>query len=129
MTEDEENLLHRQESHPDWEYTTTTNQRKSDTAPLPEGDGWIPNNIVPNHHYVEGELIREYWRPWARHEYHETNYWRRRRLTRLLSEGSHDMAAADGPTCRCGKPSRHESGWCGECVAKEVPRGGIDTPS
>lgn len=26
------------------------------------------------------------------------------------------MDAPDGPVCGCGKPSRHESGWCGECV-------------
>lgn len=27
--------------------------------------------------------------------------------------GSHDLAAPDGPVCACGKPSTHESGWCG----------------
>ena len=29
----------------------------------------------------------------------------------------HNMAAPNGPECQCGKPSTHESGWCGECVA------------
>lgn len=25
-----------------------------------------------------------------------------------------NMEAGDGPVCACGKPSRHQSGWCGE---------------
>lgn len=30
---------------------------------------------------------------------------------------AHKMDAAEGPLCACGKPSVHESGWCGECDA------------
>lgn len=31
------------------------------------------------------------------------------------------MDGPEGPTCQCGQPSRHESGWCGKCqpTAKE----------
>jgi len=27
----------------------------------------------------------------------------------------HRLDAVGGPECRCGRASRHESGWCGEC--------------
>lgn len=30
------------------------------------------------------------------------------------------MDAPDGPQCACGKPSRHQSGWCGECQEPSV---------
>jgi hypothetical protein len=36
----------------------------------------------------------------------------------------HQMDAPDGPLCRCGQPSRHESGWCGECRLPPCPRCG-----
>jgi hypothetical protein len=30
--------------------------------------------------------------------------------------GPYRMDAPDGPVCSCGRPSRHQSGWCGtEC--------------
>lgn len=28
----------------------------------------------------------------------------------------HRMDADGGPQCECGKPSAHESGWCGGCA-------------
>ena len=27
--------------------------------------------------------------------------------------GPYNTTASSGPTCSCGEPSRHESGWCG----------------
>ncbi len=28
---------------------------------------------------------------------------------------AHQLDHPDGPQCRCGKPSKHQSGWCGGC--------------
>ena len=35
--------------------------------------------------------------------------------------GGHRMDADGGPVCRCGKPSTHESGWCGACGVVSSP--------
>ena len=32
-----------------------------------------------------------------------------------MNDGAHIMDHPDGPQCRCGQPSAHESGWCGVC--------------
>lgn len=56
--------LHALQAHPDYEYTITTNGRKHATR-TPEGDGW--------------EVNTEHLGGWERFEYHEENYWRRRR--------------------------------------------------
>jgi len=48
------------------------------------GDGWEPNDIVPCHAYVEGAVVKEHWRNWERFQFHEDNYWRRRRSPKEL---------------------------------------------
>ncbi len=60
--------LHQSQKHPDYEYVTTTNARKDGDMPVPEGEGWKPNTCM-----VPGG------RSWERFEYHEVNYWMRRR--------------------------------------------------
>jgi hypothetical protein len=75
-----EHELHREQRHPDYEYATTENARKSCEAPKPHGDDtWEANNIIPNHAYEMGVVIAEYWRNWERDDFTETNYWRRRK--------------------------------------------------
>ena len=32
-----------------------------------------------------------------------------------MDDHAHNLDAPDGPTCACGEPSTHESGWCGSC--------------
>jgi hypothetical protein len=73
--------LHRRFAHPDFEYKTTQTARKSGDDPRIglDGDGWEPNEIVENHQYVNGEVVKEFWRNWERYEFHEDNYWRRRK--------------------------------------------------
>jgi len=75
--------LHCQKAHPDFEYATTQTTRKSsdDARVGLEGDGWEPNDIVDNHEYKDGKVVKEYWRNWERFQFHENNYWRRRRKT------------------------------------------------
>ena len=31
----------------------------------------------------------------------------------------HQMDAPEGPICRCGRPSREQSGWCGQCAVEQ----------
>lgn len=71
--------LHRAERHPDFEYTSTDTARKSSTTLRPEGDGWEPNARIPWHQYEAGVLIAEHWRNWDRFEFHETEYWMRKK--------------------------------------------------
>jgi hypothetical protein len=74
-----EHELHREQRHPDYEYATTENARKSGEAPLPEGEGWEANDIIDCNVYKDGVVIEERWRNWTRSDYTETNYWRRRK--------------------------------------------------
>jgi hypothetical protein len=76
MTEHE---MHREQRHPDYEYATTENARKSDESPMPPGDGWETNDIVESHLYKDGVVAEERWCNWTRDTYTETNYWRRRK--------------------------------------------------
>jgi hypothetical protein len=73
--------LHCRQAHPDFEYETTQTARKSGDDPWIglEGDGWEPNDIVPCHVHVDGSVIREHCRNWERFQFHEDNYWRRRK--------------------------------------------------
>jgi hypothetical protein len=73
--------LHCRCAHPDFEYETTQTARKSGDDPLIglPGDGWEPNDIVNNHEYKYGEVVKEHWRNWERYQFHEDNYWRRRK--------------------------------------------------
>lgn len=68
--------LHRLAFHPDWEYATTTGQRKQWDVTPPEGDGWCPN------------VHRGYGNGWARFDYHEEAYWMR---LRALDGGDDDQ--------------------------------------
>lgn len=78
--------LHRHHAHPDFEYATTQTARKSGDDPRIglAGDGWEPNDVVENHEYVDGKVVKEYWRNWERFQFHEDNYWRRRRALEEL---------------------------------------------
>ena len=71
--------LHRAERHPEFEYASTDTARKSGPALRPEGDGWEPNNRIPWHKYEAGVLVSEHWRNWDRFEFHDTEYWMRRK--------------------------------------------------
>jgi hypothetical protein len=84
--------LHRAERHPEFEYTSTDTARKSNTTLRPEGEGWEPNDRVPWHRYEAGVLISEHWRNWDRFEFHETTYWRRRKVHER-NEELEDLAA------------------------------------
>lgn len=72
--------LHCLEAHPDFEYATTKTARKSGDDPRIglKGEGWEPNDIVPIYDHAEG-VVEQRWRNWERHEFHEDNYWRRRK--------------------------------------------------
>jgi hypothetical protein len=37
-------------------------------------------------------------------------------LSAILAVPHHKLGARGGPVCQCGQPSRHESGWCGQCT-------------
>lgn len=76
--------LHRRRQHPGWEYATTETARKSGESRQPEGEGWEPNNIVecgwetlPNGTLDLSSPIR--WRNWERFDFHEEEYWKRRK--------------------------------------------------
>jgi hypothetical protein len=71
--------LHREEQHSDFEYATTRTGRKTAESLMPDGDGWEPNNIVACHRYQDGRVVEERWRNWERFEFHENEYWRRRK--------------------------------------------------
>jgi len=73
--------LHRRRAHPDFDYATTQTARKSGDDPCIglDGEGWEPNDIVENHQYAEGKVISEHWCNWERFQFHEDNYWRRRK--------------------------------------------------
>ena len=73
--------LHCRRAHPDFEYTTTQTARKSEDDPRVglDGKGWERNDIVENHAYKEGVVVKEHWRNWERFQFHEDNYWRRRK--------------------------------------------------
>jgi hypothetical protein len=43
-----------------------------------------------------------------------------------LQASGHDLTAPGGPTCVCGAPSRHESGWCGTCGTSQCSIRDID---
>lgn len=70
---------HREQCHAAYEYACTTNARKSGESPMPEGDGWEANNIIPAHQYKDGIVQEECWCNWTRDAFTETNYWRRKR--------------------------------------------------
>lgn len=69
LTPEEEEQLHRNEGHPEWEYTTTRGVRKGTTVP-PDGDGWEKNERVWN----GSQFIY-----WDRDELCDYEHWRRRR--------------------------------------------------
>jgi len=60
--------LHARQSHPDFEYATTTGPRKAFDEHPPDGDGWVRNKTRG----VRGE-------GWERFDFHEEAYWMRRR--------------------------------------------------
>lgn len=72
---------HVNQCHPEWEYAEMTTGRKSGISVKPDGDGWEPNMIVACHIYKNGAVVQEYWRNWDRFDYHEVEYWRRRKVT------------------------------------------------
>lgn len=68
-------VLHRRNLHPDFEYATTTGQRKAwDVHPPEEDAGWERNT-------AEGRG------GWERFDYHEEAYWRRPRPAEALEHG------------------------------------------
>jgi hypothetical protein len=73
-----EHELHCEQRHPDYEYATTENARKSGDSPKPEGEGWEPNDIVLITNGLRGPDNPPQYRNWERYELTETNYWRRR---------------------------------------------------
>ena len=75
--------LHRRHAHPDFEYATTQTARKMSPTggSFPQGDGWEPNDVVECHEYEDGVVVKERWCNWERHEFHEDNYWRRRKTS------------------------------------------------
>ena len=77
-----EHMLHQAQIHPDYEYTTTTSGRKSESV-KPEDDGqgpWEPNFIIPARGWDGRDFGRVVtWRNWERDEYTETEYWRRKK--------------------------------------------------
>lgn len=79
--ENPQHKLHREQRHPAYEYVTTENARKSGGAPVPEGEGWEPNDIVPCDLYKDGVMIEKRWRSWSRGDLTEINYWRRPRAS------------------------------------------------
>jgi len=74
-----EHELHREQRHPDYEYESTENARKSGDSPMPPGEGWEANDIVECHIYRDAVVFEERWRNWTRGDFTETNYWRRRK--------------------------------------------------
>jgi hypothetical protein len=72
-----EHELHREQRHPDYEYATTENARKSGESSVPEGEGWEPNDIVSCDLYKDGDVVEKRWRNWTRGDYTEVSYWRR----------------------------------------------------
>ena len=76
-------VLHRCRAHPEFEYELTHTARKSGDDPRIglDGDGWEPNDIVENHEYADGKVVKEHWCNWERFQFHEDNYWRRRKTS------------------------------------------------
>lgn len=66
--------LHKHRAHPDYEYATTQNARKSGDTPWPEGDGWEKNYCSLN---ADGTI--NFNSCWERFDFHEDNYWRRKK--------------------------------------------------
>lgn len=73
-----EHELHCEQRHPDYEYATTENARKSGESPKPEGAGWEANDIVLVTNGLRGPDAPPTYRNWERYEFTETNYWRRK---------------------------------------------------
>lgn len=76
-----EHELHCEQRHPDYEYDTTENARKSGDSPMPQGEDWEPNDIIDSHIYKDGVVFAERWCNWTRGAFTETNYWRRKKRT------------------------------------------------
>lgn len=72
--------LHRAKCHPDYDYATSRSGRKSSDVIRPEGEGWTPNECIPNHDYKDGAIVLECWRAWDRFDFYDEEYWKRRRL-------------------------------------------------
>jgi len=71
-----ESFLHSRLMHPNYEYETTTGQRKAFDEDPPYED---PNSWERNTDYGDNG--------WARFEYHEEAYWRRRKALAACKEG------------------------------------------
>jgi len=80
-----EHELHREQRHPNYEYDTTENARKSGDSPMPQGEGWEANDIIESHIYRDGVVFEERWCNWTRGDFTETNYWRRRKSAKEQS--------------------------------------------
>ena len=70
-------VLHRHKLHPDYEYETTETGRKTMESVTPEGEGWEPNPIIGGGIFPDGTPKPR--RNWARFDWHEEEYWRRRK--------------------------------------------------
>lgn len=70
-------VLHSRLAHPDYEYLTTTNGRKQEGGEPPENEGWEPNDFIDMGSDPAGKPYPR--RNWERFDYHEENYWRRRK--------------------------------------------------
>lgn len=99
-----ESFLHSRLMHPNYEYETTTGQRKAFDEDPPYED---PNSWERNTDYGDNG--------WARFEYHEEAYWRRRKALAACKE--------ECPKCHglgkiaVGDPA--ETIDCYECACKE----------
>jgi hypothetical protein len=72
-------------------------------------EGWP--EITPVAEVVFDELVEAWADRWL-----EPLPWRATgKPERVDQPRPHVMDAPDGPMCQCGKPSAHESGWCGTC--------------
>lgn len=91
--------LHERRAHPDFEYETTTTARKSGLSVKPDGDGWEPNQYGGDPHSS-----------WERFEYHEEEYWRRRKPapTRAAVFENPPSAAESGIVVTEGQVERYD---------------------
>lgn len=91
--------LHERRAHPDFEYETTRTARKSGFSVKPSGDGWEPNEYGGDPHSS-----------WERFEFHEEQYWRRRKPapTRAAVFENPPSAAESGIVVTNGQMDRYE---------------------
>lgn len=60
-------MLHKERSHPLYEYATTQSGRSDDSTPPPEGKGWEENIDLYRGYYKHDNYVDNYWRREKKH--------------------------------------------------------------